>query len=73
MQLKAALDLRAPEAVAGCDDSRERADEDRANNDQYRGRCLHCRQGITVKVSVQGRRAVPGRARPCPHCRKQGW
>ena len=57
-----------PEAVAGCDDCLDLADEDRADDNEYQGRCLHCRQAITAKGSVQWRGAV---RRPCPHCGQQ--
>ena len=45
-------------------------DEDLADGNEYRGRCLHCRQVITALGGVEWRRVV---RRPCPHCGKRGW
>ena len=59
-----------PESVVGCEDCLELVAEDLADDNDYQGRCLHCRQVITAKGGVQWRRAV---RRSCPHCGQQGW
>ena len=59
-----------PESVAGCEDCLELVAEDLADDYDYQGRCLHCRQVITAKGGVQWRRAV---RRPCPHGGRPGW
>ena len=59
-----------PESVAGCDNCLESAAEDLADDNDYQGRCLHCRQVITAKGGVQWRRVV---RRPCPHCGRPDW
>ena len=41
------------ESVAGCDDCLELVAEDLADDNDYEGRCLHCRQVITAKGGVQ--------------------
>ena len=58
------------ESVAGCDDCLELVAEELADDNDYQGRCLHCRQVITATGSVEWRRVV---RRPCPHCGKAGW
>ena len=57
-------------AVAGCSDCLELVAEDLGDQNDYRGRCLHCRQEITARGGVEWRRAV---RRPCPHCGRPGW
>ena len=56
--------------VAGCDECEELAAEDLADNNEYRGRCLHCRREVAALGGVAWRRAVRS---PCPHCRRAGW
>ena len=58
-----------PEAVTGCDDCLELLAEDLAEDNDYQGRCLHCRQDVAAKGGVQWRRAV---RRACPHCGQRG-
>ena len=58
-----------PEAVTGCDDCLEMVAEDLAEDNDYQGRCLHCRQDVAAKGGVQWRRAV---RRACPHCGQRG-
>ena len=59
-----------PEAVAGCDDCLELVAEDLAHDNEYQGRCLHCRQEVAAQGGVRWSRAV---RRPCPHCGQRGW
>ena len=59
-----------PVAVAGCADCLELLAEDMRDQNDYRGRCLHCRQEVTARGGVEWRRAV---RRPCPHCGRPGW
>ena len=59
-----------PALVSGCPDCLELGTEDLQDRNDYRGRCLHCRQEITAQGGVEWRRTV---RRPCPHCRKAGW
>ena len=59
-----------PALVSGCADCLELVDEDLDDDNEYRGRCLHCRQEITAQGGVEWRRTV---RRPCPHCGKAGW
>ena len=59
-----------PAQVQGCQDCLELVAEDLEDQNEYRGRCLHCRQEITAQGGVAWRRAV---RRPCPHCGKAGW
>ena len=59
-----------PAAVAGCADCLELVAEDLQGQNDYRGRCLHCRREITAHGGVEWRRTV---RRPCPHCGKAGW
>jgi hypothetical protein len=58
------------EAVAGYDDCLELVAEDLADDNDYQGRCFHCRQVITAKGGAQWRKVV---RRPCPHCGQRGW
>ena len=54
-----------PETVAECDDFLKLVAEDLADDNEHRGRCLHCRQAISATGgAVQ---------RPCPHFGKHGW
>ena len=59
-----------PHRVAGCGDCLELVAEDLADDNEYRGRCLHCGEAITAAGGVAWRRAV---RRPCPHCGRGGW
>ena len=64
-----------PALVAGCREclelvAEDLADEDLADENDYRGHCLHCRQEITAQGGVEWRRTV---RRPCPYCGKPGW
>ena len=59
-----------PAAVAGYADSLELVVEDLQDQNNYLGRCLHCRQEITVQGGVEWRRTV---RRPCLSCGKTGW
>ena len=52
-----------PAAVAGCADCLELVAEDLEDHNDYRGRCLHCRQEISAQGAVEWRRVV---RRPCP-------
>ena len=58
-----------PDQVAGCEDCLELVSEDLEDHNDYRGRCLHCRQEITAQGGVEWWRVV---RRPCPHCGKPG-
>ena len=51
-----------PNRVAGCADCLMIVAEDLQDTNEYRGRCLHCRQEITAQGGVEWRRAV---RRPC--------
>ena len=57
-------------AVAGCGDCLELVAEDLADDNEYMGRCLHCRHEITDQGGVEWRRTV---RRPCPRCGAKGW
>ena len=59
-----------PEMMQHCEDCLELVAEDLADNNEYRGHCLHCRQEISAQGGVEWRRAV---RRPCPHCGRAGW
>ena len=59
-----------PYQVAGCGEYLELVAEDLQDHNDYRGRCLHCRQEITAASGIQWRRMV---RRPCPHCGKARW
>ena len=59
-----------PYQVAGCEECLDLVAEDFEDHNDYRGRCLHCRQQITALGGVEWRRVVRA---PCPHCRKPGW
>ena len=59
-----------PAQVQGCEDCLELVAEDLADDNEYRGRCLHCRQQITALGGVAWRRVVQ---RPCSHCGKTAW
>ena len=59
-----------PALVAGCPDCLELAAENLDEDNEYRGRCLHCRQEITAQGGVEWRRTV---RKPCPHCGTEGW
>ena len=59
-----------PKKVRGCEDCLELVAQDLADENEYRGRCLHCRREITVQGGVQWSRVV---RRPCPHCGAKGW
>ena len=43
--------------------------EDLQDQNDYLGRCLHCRREITAVGGIAWRRAV---RRPCPHCGTAG-
>ena len=59
-----------PALVSGCRECLELVAEDQGDDNEYRGRCLHCRQEITAQGGVEWRRTV---RKPCPHCGKAGW
>ena len=59
-----------PALVSGCRECLELVAEDQGDDNEYRGRCLHCRQEITAQGGVEWRRTV---RKPCPHCGKPGW
>ena len=59
-----------PALVAGCADCLALVAEDLQDQNDYRGRCLHCRQEVTAQGGVEWRRTV---RRPCPHCGQAGW
>ena len=59
-----------PAMVAGCADCLELVEEDLQDHNDYRGRCLHCRQEISAQGGLAWRRPV---RRPCPHCGRPGW
>ena len=59
-----------PELVRGCGDCLELVEEDLGDTNQYRGRCLHCRQVVQATGGVEWRRVV---RMPCPHCGQGGW
>ena len=56
--------------VQGCEDYLELVAEDREDQEEHGGRCLHCRQEIRATGGVEWRRVVRA---PCPHCGKAGW
>ncbi len=56
--------------VAGCVDCLLLIAEDLDDDNQYAGRCLHCRQEISAQGGVAWRKAVRS---PCPHCDRAGW
>ena len=58
-----------PVGVTGCGDCLELVAEDLADDNEYMGRCLHCRQEITAHGGFEWRRTV---RRPCPHCGAKG-
>ena len=59
-----------PKKVRGCEDCLELVAQDLADENEYRGHCLHCRREITAQGGVQWSRVVRS---PCPHCGKAGW
>ena len=59
-----------PNQAHGCEDCLELVAQDLADENEYRGRCLHCRREITAQGGVQLSRVV---RRPCPHCGRLGW
>ena len=59
-----------PELVAGCCECLQAVQDDIDDQDEHRGRCLHCRMEISAQGGVAWRRAV---RRPCPHCGRRGW
>ena len=59
-----------PKKVRGCEDCLELVAQDLADENDYRGHCLHCRREITAQGGVEWRRTV---RKPCPHCEKQRW
>ena len=59
-----------PALVSGCRECLELAAEDPGDDNEYRGRCLHCREEITAQGGVEWRRVARA---PCPHCGKAGW
>ena len=59
-----------PHQVVGCDDCLELVAEDLNDNNEYRGRCLHCGEQVSATGGVAWRRVV---RRPCPHCGRPGW
>ena len=59
-----------PALVSGCIDCLALVDEDLDDDNEYRGRCLHCRQEIAARGGVEWRRTV---RRSCPHCGKPDW
>ena len=59
-----------PALVAGCADCLELVAEYLDDDNEYRGRCLYCRQEITAQGGVEWRRMV---RQPCPNCGKPGW
>ena len=59
-----------PNQVAGCAEYLELVVEDLQGHNDYRGRCLYCRQEITAQGGVEWHRAV---RRPCPHCKRPSW
>ena len=65
-----ALHTEDPHKVVGCADCAEIVAEDLQDHNDYRGRCLHCRQEIIAHGGVEWRRTV---RRPCTHCGKAGW
>ena len=65
-----AFHTQDPQQVVGCEECLELVAEDLADDNEYRGRCLHCRREITAQGGVAWRRIVRNR---CPHCGKPGW
>ena len=59
-----------PARVQGCQDCLELVEEDLNDQNNYAGRCLHCKERITAQGGVAWRRVV---RRPCPHCGRPGW
>ena len=59
-----------PAQVAGCGDCLELVAEDLQDQNEYIGRCLHCRGEITAQGGVEWRRTV---RRPRPHWGRAGW
>ena len=59
-----------PETVGGCDECFELVAEDLADNNEYQGRCFHCRREIKARGEVEWRKAV---RRLCPHFGRAGW
>ena len=62
--------VEEPMGTCWSDDCLQMVAEDLADDNDYQGRCLHCRQAIPAKGGVQWRRTV---RRPCPHCGMPGW
>ena len=58
-----------PALVAGCADCLELVAEDLQDQNDYRGRCLHCRQEVTARAVWSGARwsASPARTAARPH------
>ena len=56
-----------PARVAGCVDCLELAAENLDEDNEYRGRCLHCQQEISARNGVEWQRVV---CQPFPHCGK---
>ena len=61
---------RDPVQVAGCEECLELAAEELADQNEYRGHCLHCRREIVAQGGVTWRRIIRN---PCPHCGRAGW
>ena len=56
-----------PALVSGCRDCLELVAEDPGDDNEYRGRCLHCRREITAQGGVAPRRpARPARTAGSP-------
>ena len=59
-----------PNQVHRCTDCLGIVAEDLQDENEYLGRCLHCRQKITATGGVEWHRVVRV---PCPHCGRTGW